>query len=307
MTGATGFIGSHVLPMLAARGFEVHASTRRTDAPVTPGVTWHPGDLLHGAESDRLMRLVRPTHLLHLAWYVQPGAFWAAPENVSWVAASLALLQSFHRSGGRRAVVTGTCAEYDLDGGPCREGVTPLAPATLYGAAKHGLHVVGEAYTRSVGMSLAWGRVFLLYGPGEPAGRLVPAITRALLLGVPAPCSRGEQRRDFLHVVDVAAALALLVEGEVDGPVDIASGVAVPVREVVSTIAGIIGRPELVQWGAMPSPEGDPALIVGDPTRLTQELAWRPTRSLPDGLADTVAWWRDRLEHPESLTRSQPT
>src|SRR5205085_8625551 len=125
---------------------------------------------------------------------------WTAPENVRWVEASLALLRAFAEAGGRRAVLAGTCAEYDWGAGDevLNERNTPLRPDTLYGAAKHGLHVVGAAQAAQVGFELAWGRVFFLYGPGEAPGRLVPAVARALLAGEPAKTTAGTQVRDFL-------------------------------------------------------------------------------------------------------------
>src|SRR5215207_5082472 len=92
--------------------------------------------------------------------------------------ASLALLRAFAAAGGRRAVVAGTSAEYDWHavGRRCHERRTPLRPATLYGAAKHALHTAAAPYAEQVGFELAWGRVFFVYGPWEPEGRLVPSV-----------------------------------------------------------------------------------------------------------------------------------
>ena len=106
LTGATGFIGRHVLPRLKG---EVHAVTTRPP-PAGDSVRWHRADLLSSAE---IVAEVRPEVLVHLAWYVEPGRYWTAPENIQWVEASLALLRAFAGAGGRRAVVAGTSAEYD--------------------------------------------------------------------------------------------------------------------------------------------------------------------------------------------------
>ena len=173
---------------------------------------------------------VEPEVLLHLAWYVEPGRFWTAPENVRWVEASLALLRAFAGAGGRRAVVAGTSAEYDWHavGARCNEQRTPLRPATLYGAAKHALHTVAAPYAEQAGFELAWGRIFFVYGPGEPEGRLVPSVGRALLAGRRVPTTRGDQVRDFMHVEDVAAAFAALADADATGAVNVASGDPVP-------------------------------------------------------------------------------
>ena len=107
VTGGTGFIGRHALPLLA--GHEVHASFSRAPGEDVPGVTWHRCDLLDTAAATTLVAEVRPTHLLHFAWYAVPGKFWDAAENAPWVEASLGLLAAFAGAGGRRATFAGSC------------------------------------------------------------------------------------------------------------------------------------------------------------------------------------------------------
>jgi len=281
LTGATGFIGRHLPALLTERGYDVTPVSRAT------GV-----DLLAPGAAEAVVAAAQPTHLLHLAWYAVPGAFWTSPENVRWVEASLALLRAFVAAGGERAVMAGTCAEYDWSGGVCVEGVTPLAPATLYGRAKNALREVAEGYAEQEGRSLAWGRIFFVYGPGEAPGRLVSSVAEALVSGEEAMTSEGDQRRDFLHVEDLAGAFAALLDSAVTGPVNLASGEAPAVREIVDEVARAAGRPELVRRGAVPTREGDPPLIAADFTRLREEVGWRPRHTLREGIEDTVAWWR---------------
>ena len=109
VTGATGFIGRHVLPRLIARGYRVHA-VGRTPIAGPLDVQWHNADLLAPGVAAALAATIRPSHLLHLAWTATSGEFWTAPENVDWVAASLALYRSFAIADGRRALFVGTCA-----------------------------------------------------------------------------------------------------------------------------------------------------------------------------------------------------
>jgi UDP-glucuronate decarboxylase len=99
-----------------------------------------------------------------------------------------------------------------------------------------------------------------------------------------------------MHVDDAAAALvALLMAEEVGGPVNIASGEPVPVRELVEAVADAAGRPELVGWGEIELGAGEPPLLAGDPARLRDEVGFVPRRALAEGIAETVAWWRERL------------
>jgi len=206
VTGGNGFIGRHCLPLLLDQGYEVHIVDLTFVEEKNSDVQWHKANLLDPGQVSRLMAQVQPTHLLHLAWYAVPGKFWTCVENFRWVQASLDLLQAFVSHGGHRVIMAGTCAEYDWKYGFCSEGMTPLLPATLYGACKHSLQVMMDAFSRQTGLSSAWGRVFFLYGPYEHSERLVSSVIRSVLKGDPALCSHGNQIRDFLHVEDVASA-----------------------------------------------------------------------------------------------------
>jgi nucleoside-diphosphate-sugar epimerase len=303
LTGATGFIGRQTIRPLRDRGYEVHAVSSRTidigraDGGLD-GLVIHQTNLLDPGATADLVERVRPTHLLHLAWYAEPGKFWTSPENDRWVAASRVLLCAFAQAGGRRVVVAGTCAEYDWSAvGVCREGVTPVAPATAYGRAKAGLHAATAAYFAEDGMpTLAWGRIFFLYGPGEHPARLVSSVIRALLDGRPAPCSHGRQVRDFLDTADVAAGFAALLDSDdVSGAVNVASGDPVTIARLVGLVGEACGRPELIELGALPTREDEPPVLVADVRRLHDEVGFRPRLTLADGIAQTVEWWRQEL------------
>lgn len=288
VTGAGGFIGRHALPVLLERGHQVDAVSRTVPPTATDGVRWHGCDLLDAAQADALLEAVRPTHLLHFAWYATPPDYWTSPENLAWVEAGVHLLRRFAALGGERAVLAGTCAEYDLTHGYCSEQLTPLRPGSVYGASKHALQTV----TANAGISTAWGRIFFLYGPAEHPSRLVASVVRALLAGRPAPCSHGRQVRDFLHARDVASAFVALLDSQVVGPVNIASGVPVTIATVASTIGELIGRPDLVRLGAREAAPGEPPVVLADVRRLQEEVGWAARFSLASGLADTIDWWR---------------
>jgi nucleoside-diphosphate-sugar epimerase len=289
LTGATGFVGRHTLTALAEAGHEVHAVARQR-GPDADGVTWHEADLLAGSE---VVEQVRPEVLIHLAWYAEHGKYWTSVENVRWVEASLALLRAFAVAGGRRAVLAGTCAEYEWSREVYPEDAIQR-PATLYGAAKHGLHTIAAAFAEQSGLSLAWGRLFFLYGPHEAPERFVPSLVRHLLANEPTPMTAGTQRRDFLHAADAGAAFAALAESNVKGSVNVASGTAVVLCELAQQIAQSIGRGELLQIGALPMPRGEPPALVADVARLRYEVGWRPKIGLEEGLGSVIAWWRAR-------------
>lgn len=288
LTGAGGFVGHHAIAPLVARGYEVHAVTSR---PVASGdtVRWHEADLLDPDASSRLVAVLRPTHLLHFAWYAEPGKYSRSPENLRWLEASLALLRHFRAAGGARLVMAGTCAEYGWTQGVCSEGATPRRPATLYGICKNALHEVMSSYCEAERLSAAWGRIFFLYGPGEHPSRLVPSVANALLRGDDASCTHGNQVRDYLHVEDVAAAFVALLDSNVRGAVNIASGRRVALRDVVLEVARCAGAPDRrVRFGAIEATQGEAPEIVADVRRLAEEVRWSPRYDLSTGLAQAV-------------------
>lgn len=297
VTGAGGFVGLPVIERLAARDEQVHALSTRSRPPQVAGVHWHPLDLGDHAAVERLMDELAPERLIHLAWCTEHGRFWQAPENVAWVERSLQLLRAFVHCGGRRVVMLGTCAEYQWSdaAGPLVESSSPLVPATLYGVAKDALRRVASGYAEREGVELAWGRLFLLYGPRETPARLVPSVIRSLLAGEPVATGGGERVRDFMHVDEVAGAVVALLDSSAVGAVNIASGVGVTVGELLDQIAALTGRAELIRRGALPDRPGEPSLLLADVARLRDEVGFRPRRGLNEGLAATVRWWEQQI------------
>ena len=291
VTGGRGFIGQYCLAQLLAKGYEVHAVSSVPQLS-SAAAQWHHANLLDIGQTRALVRVVKPTHLLHLAWYTQQGKYWTAPENLNWVQGSLALIHEFTESGGERLVAAGTCAEYEWGHGVCIEDRTPLVPATLYGTCKHALQLMQRSWSKQTGLSSAWGRVFSLYGPRENPGRLVPSVIAALLRGETATCGNAALVRDYSHVQDVASAFVALLESQLEGPVNIGSGEAITLGEVVEKIAAKLDARDLIRFPAsQPSSSGEPELLLADVTRLAS-TGWQRTFDLDSGLDDTIAWWQ---------------
>jgi nucleoside-diphosphate-sugar epimerase len=291
LTGASGFIGYHCIEPLQARGYEVHAVSSKPSKTDARGVRWHQADLMQTDAHAKLLEAVRPSHLLHLAWYVVPGKLIAAAENFTWVTASVELARAFAAAGGKRLVCCGSGYEYDWSYGYCSEKLTPQVPNTVYGSCKQALHLMLGSLAEQVGLSLGWGRVFFLYGPNEHPQRLVSSVILSLLKGEPAKCSHGRQIRDYMHVQDVADGLVALLDSDVRGAVNVSSGQALTLREVVLTAGRLLKRPELVLLGAIPARANDSPLVVGDNTRLVSEVGWTQKLDLEVGLAQTIEWW----------------
>lgn len=289
VTGAAGFVGRHALPRLVEDGFEVHAVTSRR-LPVDPGrSTWHRADLLDADQRAAVLDAAAPDAVLHLAWCAKPPSYWTDPANLRWLTASLELARAFGDAGGKRFVGAGTCAEYDWSAGHCVERATPLAPSSLYGAAKAACGTVLEKYGEQSGLSFAWGRLFFLFGSGDARSRLLPSIVAAIEDGRPARCLAGEHVRDFISVEDAASALVALLRSSATGPVNIASGVPMKVGDFARAVAETLGRPDLLV--VEPGPEKD-AVLTADTRRLNEEVGWRQQAGTSTRIEDAVRWWR---------------
>lgn len=291
VTGATGFIGARAAKALAARGHEVVATGRAIERPA-----WVDADTLEYVAGDlgeqthlRQLFTAPPEVVIHLAWYTKPGAYLTStPGNTRSLAASLQLLLEAQSAGCRRVVLGGTCLEV---------GDPPTA--TVYARTKRALHAIASEYFEADNPRVACAHIFSVYGPGEHPDRAIPSIIRALSKGRAVELSDGTPCRDYLHVDDVASALATVAESTVGGRIDVCSGSPRPLREIFSLLGEILERPDLLHFGKlMPSPatmfeaEGDPELL--------SSLGWSPSYTLAEGLRSAVEWWTNA--RPSDLT-----
>ena len=286
VTGARGFIGRYLLPILLAEGHEVIAISSQGGQLPQSGLQWLTADLLDEAQCRNVMVQAQAECLIHLAWYVAHGQFWTATENFAWSFATANLLAGFAQAGGRRVIIAGTCAEYDWNYGYCIEDKTPTVPATIYGKCKDATRQYAEDFCRKNGIDLVWGRVFTPYGPGEHIERFVPSVLRSMVLGEPLRCSHGRQFRDILHASDVASAFAhLAVKTSAIGVFNIASGQPMRLADVVELCAAMFEFVPPILFGDIQVTDCDPLMLVGCPNKLAA-TGWESYISIREGLSD---------------------
>ena len=295
ITGGTGFIGRYVVPLLIELGYEVHVFAREPSVYVPAGANLVRVDLLNQDACRKAMQTIRPDCLLHLAWYTEHGKFWTAADNFAWVDATTVLLDAFRHNGGRRAILAGTCAEYDWSNGICIEGETPLLPQTIYGKSKDAIRQFAENYCASTNIELVWARIFFPYGMGEPAGRLLPSVIRALFKGEVVKCSHGRQFRDFLHVSDTAAALVHLIKTSgLRGAFNLGSGEPIRISTLVNMCASHFKHAAKIEFGSVAVPDNDPMMLIASPEKL-MSTGWQPQISIDDGISRYVMAYSEFL------------
>ena len=286
VTGGSGFIGRHVVAALLARGHVVTVADR-APYPDDDGVQAVTGDLCRaevrdGAVApgtDAIVHLAAETSVLGSV--ERPALVHRA--NVEMTAALLELARERH-------VETFVLASTNAVVGPCEGTITellPLSPMTPYGATKAAAEMLLSGYSGSYGMRTPVLRLTNVYGPGMlDKDSFVPRLLRAAALdeGV-AIYGDGQQRRDLVHVSDVARAFGLAVDGWPSGPVIVGSGRSHTVNDLAAAARETTGRPIPAEHAAA-KPGEMPAVLV-DITR-ARSRGFDPSVSLEEGMG--TAW-----------------
>jgi nucleoside-diphosphate-sugar epimerase len=306
ITGANGFLGGHCVRLLGQNeNVELHAVVRSQPRSQTP--VWeraadnrrvHTADLWDSQQVAALMQTVHPTHLLHLAWVTTPGHYLDSQDNVRWLEASLELVRRFAEAGGKRVVVAGSCIEYDWSHGICTEDVTPISTRSMYALAKNSLRQILEKWCPALGLSLAWGRLFFLYGPGEHPNRFVASVIRALLSGIPFECKTPTVLRDYVYIADAAQALVALLNADIEGTYNIGSGTATTIAALANSIGTLIGAPALVQFRESKHDDREDR-VVASTAKIQAKLAWHAETQLSAGLTESIKWWKRQANAPQ--------
>lgn len=272
LTGATGFVGTQVLRALVAQGARVRLvlrDTAPTESFQTPAIESivTTSDLFAQSADWWAEVCAGVDTVVHVAWYAEPGVYLQSPKNLECLVGTLALAQGAARAQVRRLCGLGTCFEYELSGGVLALD-TPLRPTTPYAGAKAAAFQALSTWLPAQQVEFVWCRLFYLFGEGEDARRLVPYLRKALAAGEPALLTSGQQIRDFLDVREAGHRVAQAALGGVHGPVNIASGMPITVRQLAEQIADEYGRRDLLRFGAREDNLVDPPCVVGIPSKV---------------------------------------
>jgi len=304
LTGITGFIGSHVARQLLATEGEVYGLVRQGSNPwriedIQASLKLVQADLADEAALKELMTRLKPDAILHLAWFAEPGVYIHSMQNLDMLTASLRLAALAASSGCQYFMGAGTCFEYDLSYGYLSES-TPVKPQSIYAASKLAFKYMLDQIGRTNGMETAWARLFYQYGAFEDKRRVVPAVITSLLNHQTQKLTSGEQIRDYLHVEDVASALTAIFHQRVTGEVNLGSGNPITIRALTTKIGTLLGRANLLEYGAIPQNPQDPRFVCANNRRLVEQTGWKPRYDLEEGLQQTIEWWQKQIRGPES-------
>jgi nucleoside-diphosphate-sugar epimerase len=294
VTGAGGFLGSAVVRAALNRGLDVVAVARRPQPGRLPdahrGYSFRIADMIDPAGIRALVEAERPDAIVHSAWSgVTSKARESTAQLYDNLLPSCALIEAAATSGVRTFVGIGSQAEYGRIDGIVSEDRLP-SPTSLYGAVKLATCEVGGAISLAAGMRFAWLRLFATYGPGDNPAWLIPSLIQTFRSGARPKLTSGTQKWDYLFIDDAAAGvLAAVCADGAAGIFNLASGTAVPVRQIVETIRDITVPDMELVYGEVPFGKNQIMHMEGSYERLRAATGWAPTTELAEGLSRTVA------------------
>ena len=275
VTGATGFIGNHVITKLIKAGYQVIASSTSEEKASRyswfPEVTFIPFDLSTSPQATNLYKFFQaPDNLIHLAWQGLPN-YKAAFHLEKNLPVHFAFLANLIDNGLEDVTVTGTCFEYGMQEGCLREDMI-TAPANAYAVAKDSLRKQLQLFQQNRSFLLKWVRLFYMYGAGQNPNTLLSQLEKALEENqVAFNMSGGEQVRDFLPVEEVADyIIRIAVQDEITGIINCCSGKPVTVKQFVEDYLRKKNKSIKLNLGFYPYADYEPMAFWGDNSKLKQ-------------------------------------
>jgi len=317
VTGAAGFIGSHVVRLLLERGEEVvgldnlnayydpQLKQRRLQVlNALSGADRFRFERLDLADSDAVASLVAESDIdrvVHLG--AQAGVRWSLEAPFAYTASNvtghLSVLEAVRQQGEKivHTVYASTSSVYgSRTDGPFRETDRIDRPASLYAATKIADELMSTTYAQLYGIPLTGLRFFTVYGPWGRPDMAYWLFTDAMLKGRPIKLfNNGEMLRDFTYVDDIVAGIvAALDKPAAAGEhriYNIGNNNPEPLAKLVSTLEAYLGVTAVKEL--LPMQPGDVPATFADVSAMQRDFGWRPTTSLETGLEKFVAWWHD--------------
>ena len=285
LTGATGFIGRHLVERLLSDGHDALVATRTPeDVPRDWQVQTVVFQDSHGGLDSSAIRRFSPDTLLHLAWAGIPdlGVTWSLTN----VAISARVVATALDCGVKRVVGVGSCREYPSGAGEKTESDAPAESADVFAQAKLSTSRLVRAASESYGAEWRWARPFFVYGPGQRSDSLIPAAVAKAAAGSELTVASPSAAVDFVNVVDVAEALNLLTTRPgPSGAFNIGSGHAHNVASVATWVSK--------EWQGQQTGEilsgSEPDAWWADTTAISKAYGWCPTITLENGIRAVIA------------------
>jgi nucleoside-diphosphate-sugar epimerase len=303
VTGATGFLGSHVVRRLLAEDATVYgvsssvssASPERL-AGVLDRIELLEANMRDASSLTEVVRTARPQLVLHQAAFTHVGkSFSRIDENIQTNIQGTANLLLALDGNYERFVNIGSGDVYGDAPVPFHED-GPVRPASPYAVSKYAAERFCRMFHQAYGWPIVCLRPFNVYGPQQSPDRIIPELINSALRGRDLEMTEGKQTREFMYVDDVADVFVRsLVQPGIDGEViNVSRGEEVSIRELAQTVLDLMGNPVHALFGALDYRPTEIWRMFGDNTKARELLGWSPTTTLPDGLNQTIKWYQEQ-------------
>ncbi len=309
VTGATGFVGSHLARRLLGAGADVTvlvrpASHRFRIADIARELHVVEGDCSDIGSVARILDAAKPQIVFHAA---AAGVVPSTPsESVlhTNVFGTFAIANGCANAGVERLIHFGSSFEYGEGSALSEE--SSLCPTTIYGASKAAGTILAQSIGRSTGLKVISIRLFTPYGPWERATRLVPSAIVNGLLRRDMNMTSGEQERDLVYIDDAVEGVLLAAGSDtaVGNVLNLCSGQGTRMRSAVELIYRLLGQPASIHVGAIPYRTGEMFFQSGTNKLARMHLGWQPTVDLEEGLQRTIDWYREHRDLLDQLSEA---
>jgi nucleoside-diphosphate-sugar epimerase len=298
ITGANGFIGSHLTEELVKNKAIVYAITRNSDSNIrslASKITIYNVDLLKYEKVRATVKMIKPDVIYHLAANVNTVRELGNLEicfnqNIRMTTNLINSLNNDYY----RFINTGTCEEYGINRAPFKEDQLPM-PVSAYSAAKAATTMFCQMLYTSFKLPIVTLRPFLTYGPRQNTKMFIPSLILSAIRGTNFDMTKGEQTREFNYVSDIVdafikTATAKRVEGEI---INIGNSREIKMKDLARKIVRLCQSKIKLNVGVLPYREGEVMHFYSDSNKARRLLKWCPKITLDEGLKKTIAWYRE--------------
>lgn len=300
ITGATGFVGSHLLELFLNNNYQVQILLRPESNTwrIAHLISHNNINLLYGDLNDigqsdlkNSINSFEPESIIHLAWQGVGNKDRNDTQQLLNIQQSIELVKLAKGLNVKSFIGLGSQAEY----GPCSNIISelqPTLPTTCYGIAKLSTSLVLQDLCEQFNIRYAWLRLFSSYGPKDNDSWLIPYLINSFKNNINPDLTKCEQRWDYIHVADVASAIySIVISSQANGIFNLGSGQANKLIDIVNYINNKTNPDIKANIGAVPYRPDQVMHLEADITRLKKYTNWTPRKNLYQGLDETIEWF----------------
>ena len=307
ITGATGFIGSHLTRRLLKEGTEIHILIKKDSniyriKDIIENLAVWQGDVQDYPSLYYCIKKSNPRIIFHLATLrnVTRNMKLIEPMIDINIKGTLNIFRGLIENKTRIKcfINTGTCEEYGGAPAPFYESQREM-PVSPYSASKVAATYFCQMISKTINLPIIILRPFLTYGPFQDTDMFIPSLINHCLCGKDFPMTEGNQTRDFIYVDDIVDAylLAATFPNAIGEIINIGSGIEYRIKDVAKKIVNMMGKSIRLLLGALPKRPGETSHFFCDNEKAKRLLNWSPRVNLDEGLEKTIRWYKDQFKN----------